>query len=146
MFRFAKKLNIQNYVNWRRNYVHYICIECLDLQKNWISRTPKIQREILYIIYIYIYIRNVWICRKIESLELRKFNGKLFTLCMYGIFGFAEKLNILNRGNSTGNCVRYMYVVSGFAEKLNVQNCINSKENCACYMYEMFWFAVKLNI
>ena len=103
MSGFAKKLNIQNSENSTGNSIHFI------------------------------YIRNVWICRKIESLELRKFNGKLFTLCMYGIFGFAEKLNILNRGNSTGNCVRYMYVMSGFAEKLNVQNCINSTENCVHY-------------
>ena len=97
--------------------------------KNRISRASKIQQEIVYIIYIW----NVRICRKIESPELRKFNGKFFTLYMYGIFGFAEKLNILNRGNSTGNCVRYMYVMSGFAEKLNVQNCINSTENCVHY-------------
>ena len=40
---------------------------------------------------------------------------------MYGISGFAEKLNIQHRGNSTGNCVRYTYGMSGFAEKLNVQ-------------------------
>ena len=117
MFGFEEKLSIQNYVNWRRNFEHYICTKCLYLQNNWISRTSKIQQEIVYIIYI----RNVWICRKIESPELRKFNGKLFTLYMYGISGFAEKLNIQHRGNSTGNCVRYTYGMSGFAEKLNVQ-------------------------
>ena len=65
------------------------------------------------------------ICKKIEYPELRKFKGKLFTLYMYEISGFAEKLNIQNWGNSTGNCVRYMYVMSGFAKKLNVQNCVN---------------------
>ena len=95
MFGFAEKLNIQNYINYMRNSVHYICMECPDLQKKSISRTLKIQREIVYIIYI----QNVWICRKIESPELHKFNGKLFTLYMHGISGFAEKLNIQNWGN-----------------------------------------------
>ena len=72
---------------------------------------------------------------KTESPELRKFNGKFFTLYMYGIFGFAEILNIQNWGNSTGNCVRYMHVMSRFAKKLNVQNCINSKEICVNYIF-----------
>ena len=129
--KFNKKLctlKVRNVRIWReieytklrklkKKFEHYICTKCLYLQKNWISRTSKIQQEIVYIIYI----RNVWICRKIESPELRKFNGRLFTLYMYGISGFAEKLNIQHRGNSTGNCVRYMYGMSGFAEKLNVQ-------------------------
>ena len=32
----------------------------------------------------------------------------------------AEKSNIQNSGNSTGNCIRYMDRMSGFAEKLNI--------------------------
>ena len=100
-------------------------------KKKWISRAPKVQREIVYIIYI----RNVRICRKIESPKLQKFNGKLFTLYMYEIFGFAEILNIQNWENSTRNCVRYMHVMSRFAKKLNVLNCINSKENCVHYLF-----------
>ena len=51
-------------------------MKCLELQKILISRTAKIQREIVYIIYV----RNVWIRRKIEYIELRKFNGKLCIL------------------------------------------------------------------
>jgi len=39
MSSFAEKLNIQNFVNLARNCVYYICTECLDLKRNWISRT-----------------------------------------------------------------------------------------------------------
>ena len=45
---------------------------------------------------------------KIEYPELRKFDGKLCTLYMYGMFGFAEKLNIQNCENSTANFVHYI--------------------------------------
>ena len=34
MFGFAKILNIQNFINSSGNPIHYICMECLDLQKN----------------------------------------------------------------------------------------------------------------
>ena len=81
------------------------------------SRTTEIHREILYIKYLW----NVWICRKIKCPELRKFNGKLCTLYIYGMSVFAEKLNVQNYGNSTGNYVHYSYGMSGFVEKLNVQ-------------------------
>ena len=37
------------------------------------------------------------------------------------MFGYAEKLNIQNYGNSVGNYVHYSYGMSGFVEKLNVQ-------------------------
>ena len=70
---------------------------------------------------------------KIEYPELRKFNGKLYTLYIYGMVGFVEKLNVQNCGNSTGNCVQYLHGMSEFAEKLNVQNCVNSTENCVHY-------------
>ena len=66
---------------------------------------------------------------KIEYLELRKFNGKLYTLYMYGIVGFAKKLNVQNCGNSTENSVHDMYGMSGFAEKLNLPNSENSTGN-----------------
>ena len=36
--------------------------------------------------------------------------------------GLAEKLKIQNCINSTGNCGHYMYGLFGFAEKLNIQN------------------------
>ena len=58
---------------------------------------------------------------KIEYPELRKFNGKLYTLYIYGMVGFVEKLNVQNYGNSTKNYVHYSYEMSGFAEKLNVE-------------------------
>ena len=126
------------------NCVRDICTECLVLQKNWISRASKIRRKILYIIYV----RKVWICRKIEYPELRKFNGKFCALCMYRMFGFAEKLNIQNCKILMGNyictngldllknwisrtaklCTLYLYVMSGFAKNLNVQNSANERE------------------
>ena len=68
----VEKLNIQNCENSTGNCVHDICKECLDLKKNRISRAAKIQRKIVYVIYVW----NVWISKKIERPELRKFNGK----------------------------------------------------------------------
>ena len=79
-------------------------------------------------------VRNFWICRKIEYPKLRKFNGKLCTLHTYGRSGFAEKLNVQNSGNSTGNSVRYMYGMSKFAKKLNIPNSENSTGNCVHYL------------
>ena len=49
---------------------------------------------------------------------------------MYGMFGFAEKLNVL-----MGNCVHFLYGISRFAEKLNIPNFENSTEysvHCIC--------------
>ena len=82
---FIGKTYIQNCVNSTVNCVHYICLERLDLLKYRISRTTKIQRVIVCIIYE----RNDWICRKIEYPEGRKFNGKLCMLYMYKMSGFA---------------------------------------------------------
>ena len=48
---------------------------------------------------------------------------------MYGISGFAEKLNILKDINSTGNYVHSMYGMSGFVNKLKIQNNVNYAEN-----------------
>ena len=102
MSKFAKKLNIPNSENSTGICVHYLCTACLDLQKNSKSKTVEIQFEIVYntsteclhlkknctsktvkirqkIVYI-IFVQNVWICRKIDCLELRKLNGKLCTL------------------------------------------------------------------
>ena len=103
MSGFAENLNIMNCVNSIVYLVHK-CRECLDLQKIWMSRTAKIHREIVYILYV----RNVWICRKIEYPKLRKFNRKLCTLYMYGMFGLVKKLNVQSCENSTENCVRYI--------------------------------------
>ena len=69
------------------------------------EKFTKIKREIMYIIYA----RNVCICKKIEYLELWKFNGKLYTLYIYRMFGFVEKLNLQNYENSTGNCWHYIH-------------------------------------
>ena len=73
------------------------------------------------------------LAKKIQYPELRKFNGKLYTLYMYGMVEFAEKLNVQNCGNSMGNFVQHMYGMFGFAEKLNVQNCVNLTENYRHY-------------
>ena len=86
-FGFPKKLNIHNCKNSTGNCVHYTIVE-----KNWISRTAKIQRKIWYVIYL----RNVWIRKKMECPKLQKFNGKVCVLCMYGMSGLAKKLNIQN--------------------------------------------------
>ena len=80
-FGFDEILNIQNYENSTGNCVHYIWKELQDLQKNWISRGSKIQRQIVYVIYV----RNVWICIEIECPEHHKFNEKLFTLYIRNI-------------------------------------------------------------
>ena len=34
------------------------------------------------------------LAEKIEYPKLRKFNGKLYTLYMYGMVGFVQKLNV----------------------------------------------------
>ena len=75
-------------------------------------------------------VRNIWFCGEIEYSKFLKFNEKLCTLYMYGISGFAEKLNILKYINSTGNYVRYTFGVAGFADKLKIQNSLNSTGNC----------------
>ena len=67
-----------------------------------------------------LYVRKVWICRKIQYPELRKFNGKLCTLFIYGMSGLAKKSNLQNCVNSTGNCVQYMYRVSRCVGNLNI--------------------------
>ena len=48
---------------------------------------------------------------------MQKFNENCVNY-MYGIFRFAEKLNIPNCVNSTENCVRYMYAISGVVDEL----------------------------
>ena len=143
----VEKLNIQNSENSTGNSILYM-YGMSGFAENWISRIAKIQREIVYIIYV----QKVWICRKIEYPELRKFNGKLYTLYMYGTSGFAEKLNIYNCENSIGIvymiyvrnvwiwrkieypeprkfngklCTLYMYGMFGLAKKLNLKNCVN---------------------
>ena len=54
-------------------------------------------------------VRNVWICREIEYPELRKLKKKFCTLYLHGMSGVAKKLNIQNSENSTGNCIKYIY-------------------------------------
>ena len=109
MSRFPNKLNIHSCGNSTKNCVHYTCTECLDWKKNWMSIAEKMQQKIVYVIYLRnvwiskkiecpklrklnrklctLYVRKVWICRKIQYLELRKFNGKLCTLYMYRMSG-----------------------------------------------------------
>jgi len=49
---------------------------------------------------------------------------------MYGISGFAEKLNLMKYLNSTRNYVHYMYGMSAFADKSKIQNSVHSTGNC----------------
>ena len=53
---------------------------------------------------------------------------------MYGMSGFAEKLNVQICKNSIGNCEHFLYGISGFAEKLNIPSLENSMENCENYI------------
>ena len=116
MCGFAEKLDIQNCINSTGNCAHYICTKCLDLLKNWLSRTVQIQREIVYIK-----------CTECSDLqrnwypELHKFNGKFYTLYMYGMSGFAEKIEYPELQNFNEKLYAlYMYEIVGFAKKLNV--------------------------
>ena len=65
---------------------------------------------------------------------------------MYGLLAFAERLNIQNCLNSTGNCVRCMYEMSEFIEKLNsadtlnAQNRVNPMRNCVHEIYGLSGF------
>ena len=143
MSRFPEKLKIQSCGNSTESCVHYICTECLDWQKNWMSRDGKMQWKIVYVIYLRnfgicnictIYVRKVWICRKVQYPKLCKFNGKLSTLYMYRMSGLVKKSNVQNCVNSTGNCVHYMYRVSRCVRNLNIQNYKNSMANCVHYI------------
>ena len=74
-------------------------------------------------------------CRKIKYLELRKFNGKLCTLYMYGMSGFAEKFECTELQKFNGKlCTLYIYGTSLFAENLIIQNYENSTGNCVQYI------------
>ena len=57
---------------------------------------------------------------KIECPELRIFNEEFGTLYIYGMSGFAEKLNVQNNVNWMGNCMYNLYGMSRFAENLNI--------------------------
>ena len=129
MSKVAKNLSIQNCVNSTVYLVHK-CRECLDLQKIWMSRTAKIHREIAHIMFVL----NVWICRKIEYPELRKLNWKLCTLYARNIW-ISRKIEYPLLHIFIGKlCTLYMYGMSGFAKKLNIQNYENSTENCVQYI------------
>ena len=95
MSGFAKNLNIQNCENSTGNLVHYICMKWPDLKKNWISRAAKIQRKILYVIYV----QNVWFSKKVESPKLSKLIRKLHTLYVWNVWIW-EKSYIQNGVNS----------------------------------------------
>ena len=71
---------------------------------------------------------------EIEYPELQKFNGKLYTLYMYGMVGLAEKLNVQYCGNSIGNYEHYISGMSGFEEKLNIPSSENLAGNCVHYL------------
>ena len=130
------------------------------MQKNW-SKTAQIWHKIVYIIFV----QNVWICRKIDCLELRKFNGKLCTLNVRKVRIYREieypKLRKLTRDfvhyfwtkclylqknwiSGTPKIQReivyiiYIYEMSGFVEKLNLHNYENSMGNYLHYICSKF--------
>ena len=141
MSGFVEKLNIQNYENSTENFEPYICTKCLDLQNNWISRTAKIQCEIIYIIYV----RKVWICRNIEYPELRKYNEKLCTLYVYVTSGFAKNLNIQNCENSTGNLVHYICMEWPDLKKNWISKAVKIQREIVDIMYvQNVWISKKI--
>ena len=166
MFGFEEKLiAIAAQIQWEIVYI--FCTEFLDLQKNWISQTWKIQRKIVYIIYVLnvwicrkiecpelrklnwklctLYVRNVWLCRKIEWPDLQKFDGKLCTFSVRN-FWICRKIEYPKLPKFNAKlCTLYTHGTSGFAENLNVQNCGNWTRNFVCYKYVISGFAEKLN-
>ena len=56
------------------------------------------------IVYI-IYVRNIWICREIEYLEIYINSSGNYVYSVYGMSRFADKLKLKNSINSAGNCV-----------------------------------------
>ena len=112
------------------------------MQKNW-SKTAQIWHKIVYIIFV----QNVWICRKIDCLELRKFNGKLCTLNVRKVRIYREieypKLRKLNKRF----CSLFLSEMSIFAKKLNIWNPKIQREIVyIIYIYEMSGFVEKLNL
>ena len=90
----------------------------------------EIQFEIVYIIYV----RNVWICRKIEYPELRKLNWKLCTLYARNVW-ISRKIEYPLQHIFNGKlCTLYVYGMSGFAKKLNTQKSKNSMGNYVHYI------------
>ena len=140
--RICTKNSISRIAKIHRENVYIICTECLDLQKNLISRNAYIQWKITYNIYV----RHVWIGREVECPELHKLNGKLCAKYMRGMSVSAKLLNIQNCENAVRNCIQCMYKMSGFEEKLNDQNCVNGTVNFTHNIYQMSVFVENLNI
>ena len=156
---------MSRFVKIRWEIVYIFCMEFLDLQKNWISQTSKIQRKIVYIIYVRnvwicrkiecpelqklnwklctLYVRNVWICRKIECPELHKFYGKFSTIYVRNVWIW-RKIESHSSTNSVGNCEHYMYGMSEF-----VNNWLSKLRKfdgtlCTLYLYGMSGFAEEI--
>ena len=93
-----------------------------------------------------LYVRNVWLCRKIECPDLREFNGKLGTFSVRN-FWICRKIEYTNLWKFNAKfCTLYTHGTSGFAKKFNVHNCGNWTGNCVRYMYVMSGFVKKLNV
>ena len=104
--------------------MYIIRTECLDLQIIENPEQHKFNGKLCTL-----NIRTVWICIYIENLELRKFNGKLCTLNERNVWFCGEIEYQKFRKFSTKLCTIEMYGVFGFAEKLNIQYCLNSMGN-----------------
>ena len=82
------------------------------------SNTAKIQRKIVYVIYV----RNIWISKKIECPKLRKFNGKLCTLHEQNVW-ICRKIEYPKLQNFNMKlCTLYMNGLFRLEKKLNVQS------------------------
>ena len=82
-----------------------------------------------------IFVQNVWICRKIDCLELRKFNGKLCSLNLRNVQISREIEYPELRKLKEKLCTLYMHRMSRFAKNMNIQNSENSAGNCIHYIY-----------
>ena len=67
-----------------------------------------------------LYVRNVWICRKIENPEQCKFHEKLCTLNVWNAWFCGEIEYPKFRKFDEKLCTLYMYGMSGYAEKLKI--------------------------
>ena len=128
--------------------------------ENWISRTTKIQWDIVYIIYVrnfwicrkieypelgkfnrklsLLNVRNVWVCKKIEYPELHKFYRKLCTLYVWNVWIW-RKIYCPKLRKFNGNCVHNTYGMSRFAEKLKVKTAEIQRETVYIIFVQNVW-------
>ena len=131
-----RKLNILNSKNSSGNCIHYICKEWLDLQKNWMSSTA----EILYVICPEcLDLQKRWISRtpKIQREIVYIIYVRLVQICRKIEISKQQKFNLklcTIHGRNVWICRKIEHpILRKFDRKL-----------CTLYLYKMFGFAEKL--